>query len=146
MKKNILYLVTTCVLLSSLSALASQCRPSQKAITSSHRMKAKKQANKVVSVSKSKPSFTVTLPSNATTGYSWFLVRCNHKLITPVSATYIAPENKKMMGAPGKMQWRFKVTAAGLSVPRVMTIVLAYSRPWQPMVSAQHYRIAVVSQ
>ena len=125
-------------------AVASQCQYSGQARAASQGKTPK--VNKVIAVTEKKPAFTVTLSSNATTGYSWFLLSCDNRLVTPLSARYIPPKNKKMMGAPGQMQWQFQVTPAGLAVPRVITLELGYLRPWQPASIAERYLIDVVTQ
>jgi len=103
------------------------------------------QPDKIISVSKSKPTFTLTLPANATTGYGWLLLHCNDQLITPVSAHYIAPTSE-LIGAPGHMQFQFKATAAALRVPRLLQLSLIYTRPWQPDLKAIRYTALVVTE
>lgn len=71
-------------------------------------------------------TLVVTLPSNATTGFSWdenaliadagILQQTKHESVTADSSK---------LGAPGAEQWTFKTLKAGAT-----TIHLEYSRPW----------------
>jgi inhibitor of cysteine peptidase len=72
-------------------------------------------------------SFTVTLCSNATTGFQWSesaqisdptaIQQMDHKFVSP---------DTELVGAPGKEVWTFKALKTGTS-----TISLEYSRPWE---------------
>ena len=87
-------------------------------------------ANKPIYVKADNPIVSVTLSSNRTTGYRWFLMKLNRRLIKPVSAVFAGPANKKLMGAPGTVTWTFKVKKAAFTVPRIMKVRLLYARPW----------------
>ena len=70
-------------------------------------------------------SFTVTLDSNATTGYSWELKEIsNPAVLEKTDNKYEAPTSG-LMGAGGKEVWTFKVLKAGTS-----TLTMEYSQPW----------------
>ncbi len=125
-------------------ALASQCQLNTNMSKADEPQPLK--PDQVVTATAEKPDFSVTLTSNPSTGYSWYLLRCNERLIQPVKATYLAPDNKNLIGAPGQVHWQFKVTPAGFAVPRVTRVVLAYLRPWQPSEVAKRYTINVVTQ
>lgn len=86
--------------------------------------------DKGIIVQSKHPEFTLTLQSNATTGYSWFLSKYDNKLMTPVSHKYVAP-NSKLMGAGGYEVWVFKVAPAAFTVPQTMKVVMEYARPWE---------------
>lgn len=72
-------------------------------------------------------SLTVTLCSNATTGYEWsetaqisdqtILQQTDHKFVPPES---------ELVGAPGQEVWTFKALRKGES-----TISMEYSQPWE---------------
>jgi len=72
-------------------------------------------------------SFTVTLCSNATTGFQWsesaqisdstVVQQTDHKFVSP---------DTELVGAPGKEVWTFKALKKGTS-----TISMEYSRPWE---------------
>jgi len=70
--------------------------------------------------------FTITLDSNATTGYSWRLSdKFTEGVVKSLGSEYTPPETQRK-GAGGKEIWRFKAVAAGKT-----TITLEYVRPWE---------------
>lgn len=101
-------------------------------------------SDQVVALSPQKQSFSVTLSSNPTTGYSWYLLKYNSHLILPASAEFIPPKNKKLMGAPGSMRWTFSATDLAMRVPNITHITLLYARPWD-LADARAYRILVTT-
>src|SRR3990167_4993944 len=80
-------------------------------------------------VSQNQPTFTITLQSNPTTGFSWNLGKYDSKLVSFVSHQFVAPQNKKLMGAPGYDVWTFKAIKATYRVNQVGHITLVYARP-----------------
>ena len=106
----------------------------------------------VVTVTKQKPTFTITLQSNPTTGYSWFLLKCNDHLIKPVSQEFMADKvalKKGIMGAPGLSVWTFRVPSTAFSVPRVTSLKWVYMRPWEGLVKGQEktaYTVVISNQ
>lgn len=94
-----------------------------------------KDASKAINISKQQSKFTVRLPANATTGYSWVLNGdYDQDLIKPVEHQYIAPD-KKLLGAPGTSEWTFQLQAKAFKVPTKITVTLDYMRPWEKAVS-----------
>src|SRR5262249_47567182 len=77
------------------------------------------------------PEFTIQLKSNPTTGYSWFLRRYNHYLITPISHRFEKPANPQLMGAPSIEIWTFRATPAAFTVPQQTILRFLYARPWE---------------
>jgi len=72
-------------------------------------------------------SLTVTLESNASTGFQWELVSISDEtVLEKVANTYEAPEDTGMVGAPGKEIWTFTTLKKGTS-----TISMEYSQPWE---------------
>ncbi len=72
-------------------------------------------------------SLTVTLESNASTGFQWELVSISDEtVLEKVANTYEAPEDPDMVGAPGKEIWTFSALKKGTS-----TISMEYSQPWE---------------
>ncbi len=70
-------------------------------------------------------SLTVTLESNATTGYSWGLKEISDASILQKAAnTYEAPTSG-LIGAGGKEVWNFKALKAGKT-----SLSMGYSQPW----------------
>ena len=85
--------------------------------------------SKPVMISANKPEFSLTMKSNPTTGYSWFLVGYNDNIIHPVSHKFVAPKNS-MPGAGGYEVWTFRVIDDAFDVPQITRIELVYIRPW----------------
>lgn len=90
---------------------------------------AAKKENQII-VSQKKPVFNIVLKSNPTTGFSWKLKSYNQNLITFVRHRFIAPQNKKLMGAPGCEEFIFKANKGSYRVNQVGYIKLEYIRPW----------------
>jgi inhibitor of cysteine peptidase len=68
---------------------------------------------------------TVTLDSNATTGYSWELTGISdNNVLQKTDNTYEAPTSS-LIGAGGKEVWTFTALNAGKA-----TINMSYSQPW----------------
>ncbi len=98
----------------------------------------------VVQLAPNNITFKVTLKSNPTTGFMWYLVQNNEKMIVPVSAKFSPPTNKNLIGAPGSVTWTFRATPDAFAVPRKITVQLLYARPWQPN-SGQPYTITIMT-
>jgi inhibitor of cysteine peptidase len=73
-------------------------------------------------------SFTVTLCSNATTGFKWSESAQigDQTIVQQTGHEFVAPDAKGLVGAPGKEVWTFKALKKGTS-----TISMEYSRPWE---------------
>lgn len=70
--------------------------------------------------------FSMTLASNATTGYHWELAAAlDEAIVKLVSSTYQAPKTG-LIGAGGQEIWTFKAVGLGETVIR-----LNYVRPWE---------------
>ena len=70
-------------------------------------------------------SFTVTLASNHTTGYSWRLASKPGAVVKEGGSTYNSP-NTGMVGQGGTEIWSFRAVAKGKT-----SIALEYVRPWE---------------
>lgn len=72
-------------------------------------------------------TFTVTLCSNATTGFEWSESAqiSDSTVVQQANHEFVAPETG-LAGAPGKEVWTFNALKKGTS-----TIALEYSRPWE---------------
>jgi len=81
-------------------------------------------------LSKKNPVYVLQLPSNPTTGYSWFLLSYDHNLLTLNSHRFVPPA-KQIPGAGGHEEWTFVITHAALSGSYVTHIRLIYARPWE---------------
>ena len=83
-------------------------------------------------------TLTVTLDSNATTGYSWGLKEIGDtNVLQETDNKYVAPTSD-LMGAGGKEVWNFKALKAGKT-----TISMEYSRPWSGEV-AKSFNLTVI--
>jgi predicted secreted protein len=70
--------------------------------------------------------FTVTLASNASTGYHWELTEpLDESMVNLVTSEYQTPETR-MLGATGKEIWTFRAVGQGETV-----VNLKYVRPWE---------------
>lgn len=75
--------------------------------------------------------FSIELPSNATTGYSWeFGTPIDTEYLTNVKTDYINPDTT-LVGAGGTQVWIFEAIQPGST-----TILLEYKRPWEVNVPA----------
>lgn len=132
MKRNIAVLLVTAVLSWAMTpALANEkakkpSKPEKKPVETTKGVFT--DPNKAIQVAQKSPQFSLTLRSNPTTGYSWFLVGYDHNLITPISRRF-KPDTSKV-GAPGKDIWTFKVKQQAFVVPQATQITLQYFRPW----------------
>jgi inhibitor of cysteine peptidase len=70
--------------------------------------------------------FSIELPSNATTGYSWnFVTPVDENIIRLVKAEYRNPDSA-LIGAGGTQVWVFEALQPGMT-----TIALEYKRSWE---------------
>lgn len=124
--RKIIYVLLLLISASSFAALKEepQATPSKGANVFS-------QDKAIAVVTPTQSTFVIQLKSNPTTGYSWFLREYNDNLLTPVKHTFIAPKDKKLMGAPGMEEWTFKAKPAAFVVPQETTIRFVYTRPWE---------------
>ncbi|HTY13234.1 MAG TPA: protease inhibitor I42 family protein [Candidatus Omnitrophota bacterium] len=70
-------------------------------------------------------TFTLSMASNATTGYGWKLASSPSPEVMMIGHKYIAP-NSKLVGAGGKEIWQFKALKKGKK-----TLIFNYVRPWE---------------
>ena len=73
-------------------------------------------------------TFTVTLCSNATTGFQWSESAqiSDQTVVQQTGHEFVSPENTGVVGAPGNEVWTFKALKKGTS-----TIIMDYGRPWE---------------
>lgn len=81
-------------------------------------------------VTQKNPVFTIKLQSNPTTGFLWKLASYDRNLMTLVDHTFVAPKNKKLLGAPGYDMWTFKAKYAHYAVNQVGHVRMLHARPW----------------
>ena len=73
-------------------------------------------------------TFTVTLCSNATTGFKWSESAqiSDQTVVQQTGQEFVSPQNTGVIGAPGSEVWTFKALKKGTS-----TINMEYGRPWE---------------
>lgn len=70
--------------------------------------------------------FTIVLPSNQTTGYSWRMAsQLNNNVVRQLGNRYVEP-SEGMIGRGGTELWTFKAVGKG-----TQTISMEYVRPWE---------------
>lgn len=87
-------------------------------------------------------SLTVTLESNATTGFEWSATAeiSDQGVLKQTGHQFVAPEDTGMVGAPGEEVWTFEALKKGTS-----TVSMEYSRPWESgEKAAQTFSLTVV--
>lgn len=99
--------------------------------------------NKAIQVTKKSEDVTLRVKSNPSTGYSWFLVKYDPLLLTPVSREFMPSEGAKP-GTPGYEVWQFKVNSKAFQVPQITTIILQYIKPWVVPSNARQLKFTVV--
>ena len=89
---------------------------------------------------RTKSQFTITLPSNPTTGYKWRLAnRLDAGILKCLGSKYNAPTGN-LVGQGGTETWNFQAVGKGKA-----TITLEYARPWEKDVKpAKTQKFAVV--
>ncbi len=97
-----------------------QAKPAEHVVTDS---------KKTIMVSKDNPRFTISLPSNATTGYYWYIAKYDPRLIKLVDSHYSAPK-KAMPGQGGIQVWYFEARHNSFKAAYLSDIELVYARPW----------------
>ncbi len=84
----------------------------------------KKESDKVIKINAGN-NFTITLDSNAATGYKWEIANSlDVELVKLLDSKYI-PSKTDIVGAPGKEEWTFKAIKSGKAI-----ISFNYARPW----------------
>ena len=100
--------------------------------------------SKAIVLDKSHKEFTIQLPSNPTTGYSWFIKDYDDRLVEPTKHQFISPKNEKV-GAGGMETWTFKATRAAFEVPHMTQISFVYAQPWN-LESVSDNVVTVITQ
>ncbi len=94
---------------------------------------------KPVVVKAGQPEFTLTLESNRTTGFAWYLESLDTSLLEPTGHAYKAPSGGGGVGKPGAETWTFKARPGAFTVPRVTTVIFRYMRPWEPVAGQEEH-------
>lgn len=99
--------------------------------------------NKAITLEKNQTEFTIKLPSNPTTGYSWFLKSYDSSLVQPLEHEFIGPKESRI-GAGGTEIWRFRPTQKAFQVPQFIQLTFVYAQPWN-IKSAEEKVVTVVT-
>ena len=75
-------------------------------------------------------TIVINLPANPSTGYQWYLLQYDDRLLEPVSYQYI-PAKSRLAGAPGVGSWQFQLKKTAFLVPRVTHVGFEYRRAWE---------------
>lgn len=81
-----------------------------------------------ITVTEKDPAFSLKLKSNATTGYSWSVLKLDKKVVKVVSHKYVRPDSR-LIGAGGYEVWNFKVLPGVKG--KATVIEMRYARPWE---------------
>lgn len=85
-------------------------------------------ASKTIMVAKNSPQFSVSLPANPSTGYSWFMEKYDPRFVEVVN--HVHQPQSQVPGASGIDVWTFKLTPITFTAPHVLRINLLYARAW----------------
>ena len=81
-------------------------------------------------------SFSVVLPGNATTGYSWQVEGIDASILSAAEPVYVS--DSELVGAGGVYTFTFTAAAAGETELR-----LVYLRPWEQVEPLQTFTMTV---
>ncbi|OGV26835.1 MAG: hypothetical protein A3F18_02635 [Legionellales bacterium RIFCSPHIGHO2_12_FULL_37_14] len=85
----------------------------------------------VVPVAPKMNTFTISLPSNPSTGYSWSVVNYDKKLIKFIKQKYQPPKkDPKLIGMGGITNFYFSCLPK-IKRPASTDVELKYARPWE---------------
>lgn len=126
-KMNIVLMVLFCMLIMTMTSQMFALNVNAKADTNAN---VYNEDRKNITVKAKDASFTITLKSNPTTGYSWFLREYDANLIKPVSHQFQKGDTN-LMGAPGSETFVFRMKPEAFVVPTQTTIRLTYARPFE---------------
>jgi inhibitor of cysteine peptidase len=86
----------------------------------------------LIHLGRRKTSFTLRLPSNPTTGFSWQLAKIDPQALFLRKSHYIPNPSSRMIGAPGIQEWEFGLQPFFYERKHGRTLlVFVYQRPWE---------------
>lgn len=92
--------------------------------------------SQIIIVSPQQNTFSVILPSNPSTGFSWTLKTYDGRLLQPVGHQYVPPKGLRP-GASGYDIWQFQGSSQLVNQPQATTIKMIYQRPWNQEVGQE---------
>lgn len=102
------------------------------------------QVDQTLTLAPTTQQFTITLPANPTTGYSWALIAYDNNHIKVVSHTFAAP-SAQLPGAPGQDIWVFQVMPGAANVAP-LSLQFRYARPWDVQDNPSFKTISILFQ
>ena len=84
---------------------------------------------RTIMVDQDERTFTITLASTPSTGFTWLLSAYNTDLLILTKHQYIPP-SKNMPGASGVENWTFTVNPGIIAGPQMTKITLINARMW----------------
>jgi predicted secreted protein len=97
-------------------------------------------------VRKEAPEFKLRLESNPSAGYSWFLKKCDTRLVNVTHHKLYPSRSQQQAGAPGYEEWVFKATPAAFMAPHITHVILVYARPSEVAHSQDQKKFTVVTK
>lgn len=131
---KIKYLIATAVLLSHASVYACEDHP---AATQGAELAKDfviySDESKAIMVDESRPDFMIKLPSNPTTGFSWFLVDDFNPNLFEVTASEYEPalKNEGVVGAGGYRTFQVHLVSTAFQVPTSAKLHFLYAKSWE---------------
>lgn len=106
--------------------------------------------SKPVIIGEGKRTFNIELPANPSTGYQWVLHSdYDTRLIKAKGYRYMADDNgskdKKLVGQPGKVEFKFEARNRFKKVPQILKLHFSYIRLWDPKDNPKQHTVVVVS-
>lgn len=88
-------------------------------------------SNRPIVVYASSPTFSIRLAANVSTGYQWFLMDYNPRLVKLIGQQYLTGQTK-LTGTPGTSVFKFQLEPVAFKSPQTTRITLEYRRSWEP--------------
>jgi predicted secreted protein len=122
--KFILLLFVSSIIMTGVNATVSNVAPSES-------------KGNIVFVNSTKPDFTITMPRNATTGYSWILKNPEvYTFVEQISYKYELGD-RKLIGSGGQDIWQFRVRKEYFKAPVTFQLHFIYAQPWELMIGQE---------
>lgn len=101
--------------------------------------------NQSIMLPSAKSEFSLTLPANPTTGYTWHIASYDDHLVT-VTGHKFFPPSSQIVGAGGFDVWTFKVSPSALVAPHLLKIKMVYGRSWDIRETGQEKEFFVITE
>lgn len=86
-------------------------------------------------------SISISLESNPTTGYSWYVLEANDSVVSQIGEVDYKSDGTYSEGAGGIETYNFTIVGEGDT-----TLKLGYLRPWEDAPPIETFTIQIVSQ